>query len=445
MSTLPLAALLLLCLAPDVRPLADDVREDFDLTGFYAQGTLVHGLPVVGSERVQPHAIAEAAYLIEMMLGHRPDLLQAMARRKVRFTVMARDEWTTDVPEHADLSPARYWDRRARGLGATLARPSVSCGEENLLAFPGDPYSTENILIHEFAHAIHEIGLRDVDPTFNERLVQAFRSAGAEGRWANTYASSNTQEYWAEGVQSFFDTNRENDDQHGEVDTREELASYDPALHALCIEVFGSDAARYVHVSERLAEPHLSGWDPEKAPRFEWPRAMVEAYGQHMKEQMIRPRAGESGSAFDRRAAESGSVEAMVRLGMSLRDGRGAEQDPEEAVAWFERAAELGYVPAWDHLGWMLENGLGCEVDLPRAFVLYRQAAKARNRQARFNLGRLYRDGLGTPQDGVLAAMWLRLAADARHRAARLALAEHEANLSDEDRARAVRLAKAWR
>ncbi|MFQ5808669.1 MAG: alpha/beta hydrolase [Armatimonadota bacterium] len=31
---------------------------------------------------------------------------------------MSEDEFTTDVPEHSDLEPAAYWDRRARGLGA---------------------------------------------------------------------------------------------------------------------------------------------------------------------------------------------------------------------------------------------------------------------------------------------------------------------------------------
>lgn len=51
---------------------------------------------------------------------------------------MAQDEMTTDVPEHCDLRPKDYWDRRARRLGATDARPAVSCGEENLLCLPGD-------------------------------------------------------------------------------------------------------------------------------------------------------------------------------------------------------------------------------------------------------------------------------------------------------------------
>jgi len=39
----------------------------------------------------------------------------------------------------------------------------TSCGEENLLVFQGDPYSSENSLIHEFAHNMHLRGLIRVD------------------------------------------------------------------------------------------------------------------------------------------------------------------------------------------------------------------------------------------------------------------------------------------
>ena len=73
----------------------------------------------------------------------------------VFLVVMAYDEYTTDVPEQRAMKPRVYWDRRARGLGGS----PVSCAEENVLCFPGDPYSTENILIHEFAHTVHGMGL----------------------------------------------------------------------------------------------------------------------------------------------------------------------------------------------------------------------------------------------------------------------------------------------
>ena len=91
-------------------------------------------------------------------------------RNKARYAVMARDEFTTDISEHSDLKPSQYWDRRARGLGATFARPAVSCGEENLLGLPGDPYAKENILIHEFAHALHQMALIQLDNSFQNQI-----------------------------------------------------------------------------------------------------------------------------------------------------------------------------------------------------------------------------------------------------------------------------------
>ena len=149
------------------------------LSPFYKKCVMVEGLPVVGSAKVSDYALLEATYLIRKEIGHRPEILRAMAKNGVRFAVMAPIEMTTDIPEHSDLTPRNFWNRRARGLGATTARPAVSCGEENLLCLRGDPYSTENILLHEFAHAVHEMGLHTVDPTFDARLQQVYDSAKA--------------------------------------------------------------------------------------------------------------------------------------------------------------------------------------------------------------------------------------------------------------------------
>ena len=148
-----------------------------------------------------------------------------------------------------------------------------------MLNFKGDPYSTENIMIHEFAHAIHSLGLRTVDPTFQPRLSKVYEDAKAKGLWKGTYAISNISEYWAEGVQSWFDTNRQNDSSHNHVDTRAELKSYDPALAKLVEEVFGDGPWRYVRPDKRtdLAESHLAGYEPGKGPRFQWEPELLEA------------------------------------------------------------------------------------------------------------------------------------------------------------------------
>jgi hypothetical protein len=241
------------------------------LPSFYKKSIMIRDFPILGSEAVSDFALVEAAYLIRALTAHRPEILDAMAARKTRFVVMATHERTTDVPEHSDLTPKSYWDRRARGLGATDTRPAVSCAEENLLELPGDPYDTENILIHEFAHAMHQMGLITVDPTFDPRLRTAFKTAIQDRKlWLGTYAATNAEEYWAEGVQSWFDCNRRNDNEHNDIATRDQLRDYDPLLAALCQEVYGESPWIYTKPSQRPEPLHLRGLDRTVYRPFAW-------------------------------------------------------------------------------------------------------------------------------------------------------------------------------
>jgi len=251
-----------------VRPIPDSLRRDLELDTFYQKYTSVEGFAILGSAKVSDFALREAAWILQHMLSGREDILRAMAGHRVRLTVMAWNEYTTDVPEHRHLAPRVFWDRRARGLGGS----PVSCAEENLLCYPGDPYSTENILIHEFAHAMHERGLNAMDPTFDRRLEEAYQSAMKRGLWKGTYAGANPGEYWAEGVQDWFDNNRENDSLHNHVNTRAELKEYDPELARLCEEVFRENPWRYRKPADRdpAGVAHLSGFVVATAPRFRW-------------------------------------------------------------------------------------------------------------------------------------------------------------------------------
>jgi alpha-glucosidase len=181
------------------------------------------------------------------MLRGRDDLTRAMVARRAQFVVMAPTEMTTDVPEQRHMKPKDYWDKRARGLGGRV----TSCGEENLLNLKGDRYRNENILIHEFAHAIHTFGLRAVDRKFDGRLRAAYRRAIDAGLWKGTYAATNAGEYWAEGVQTYFDCNAPKGGVHNDVNTREKLAKYDPELFKLIDEAFRKNAFRYVRYDRR--------------------------------------------------------------------------------------------------------------------------------------------------------------------------------------------------
>ena len=61
------------------------VRETFKLDPFYVQWLDVEGLPIVASAKVSPYALKEAAWLIQQMVGHRQDILQALGKNNVRF------------------------------------------------------------------------------------------------------------------------------------------------------------------------------------------------------------------------------------------------------------------------------------------------------------------------------------------------------------------------
>ena len=259
------------------------------LSSFYEKYVSVNGYPVVSSGKVNDFALKEAAYLIDMMLAQRPDVKDAMIKSGSRMIVMAHNEYTTDVPEHAHLKPKEFWDARARGLGGSRTDPVCSCGEENLLAFEGDPYSTENILIHEFAHNIHYRGMDRLDDTFDDRLKKSYETAMEAGLWKGKYASVNHAEYFAEGVQSWFDNNRQPDHDHNHVDTRAELLEYDPGLAALCAEVFGGTKLAYTKPTQRL-RGHLQSYDPSKAPKFAWPESFKKV--QHEIREQAQSREG---------------------------------------------------------------------------------------------------------------------------------------------------------
>lgn len=162
--------------------------------------------------------------------------------------------------------------------GSTL----TTCGEENLLSLRGDPYRLENITIHEFSHTI-ATNLRRVDRAWWDRLSDLYRQAMKEGLWARSYAATSVQEYWAEGTQSWFDSNTPRDDGrvHNGIWNREKLKAYDPRLAAFLEETYGDRPWRYSKTTGRPAaeSTHLLGLDRERLPAFSFensPRIQAE-------------------------------------------------------------------------------------------------------------------------------------------------------------------------
>lgn len=80
------------------------------------------------------------------------------------------------------------------------------------------------------------------------------------------YAIKNKAEYFAEGVQAWFDTNRTMDHDHNHIHTRAQLKGYDPGLAELCAEILGDSEWRFVSPRMRAGKDHLGDYAPEQAP-----------------------------------------------------------------------------------------------------------------------------------------------------------------------------------
>lgn len=225
-------------------PVICSVPDSLHLDRFYKKYMNANGIVIASSWRVPDSAMVQAWRIIKFMTDGLPiPVLEAMVKTKTRISVMARYEGTTDIPEHAYLASdtTLNWDLRARGLGGDMELPLTSCAEENLLAYQIDKYHAEDILIHEFAHSIHLIGIIQVDTTFNKKLEKLLSKAVSLGKYSKTYAKTDIFEYWAEGIQDWFNVNAEvpkPDGKHNRLNTRNELKRYDPDLYTLIHQYF---------------------------------------------------------------------------------------------------------------------------------------------------------------------------------------------------------------
>ena len=228
------------------------VPESLGVSPFYKKYADAQGIPVIASEKVPDAAVLVARDIVNSMLAARPDIRKALIARNWRTGVIAEVEMTMDIPEYSKMKrpgasrdePVTQEDRdyhanRSRGLGGN---PTTGA-EENLLGYPGTRYWGEHIFVHEFAHAMMS-GVRDVDPAMHAEIRAAYDKAMAAGKYVHPdgrkqHATTNPNEYWAEGVQWWFFSN------YGEcftgdvkVETPEEFAAYDPALNELISRVY---------------------------------------------------------------------------------------------------------------------------------------------------------------------------------------------------------------
>ncbi|XP_070543308.1 uncharacterized protein [Ptychodera flava] len=222
-----------------VTSVPDDVKKSMELSDFYAKYTHAYGIPVISSKVVSDESVKRACYVTRVMLADRKDIRDSVYNNYGRVGVIAISENTTDIPEHSWLDD--YYNIRARGLGGTMFAPISTVGEENTLCheYPYDPYHDEDILVHEFAHGIHRLGIEPIEEEFSDVLHDIYDEAMGKGLWNNTYASVNFYEYFAKAVQSYFFVNAvEHVGLDNHVNTRPELKAYDHRLYSIVKFIF---------------------------------------------------------------------------------------------------------------------------------------------------------------------------------------------------------------
>jgi hypothetical protein len=231
----------------------------FKIDPYYAKFTFAREFTVLGSKEVSDEALLKANDTIRKMFAYRHDILKAMIADGVRLVVLGRKERLNDLPESRHAKDKAEFDD-VRYLDYTPGLKLMVVPEENVLGLPGEPFAGKCMVVSVFAKAMYQItGLRPVDPDFDRRrgkqqyelrvkrmdvefdhkLEKIYQEAAAKGLWKGTAAARNHAEYWAAGVEAYFDAAGDGQPPQNAdrpITTREALKAYDPDLYALVDE-----------------------------------------------------------------------------------------------------------------------------------------------------------------------------------------------------------------
>jgi alpha-glucosidase len=247
----------------------------FGVDPYYTKFTWAREFTVLGRDASE-EALLRANDTIRKMFAYRHDVLKALIVDGVRLVVLGPHESIADLPEYRNADPDIRIDTHSRTLAYSPSRKLLAVGEENVLGDPGDPAVGEAHLVRLFADALYQVtAMRPVDPNwehrgrdvqqyelhvqrldvrFDEALRAAYTNAREAGRWQGTAAVHDHVAYWTTGGLAYFDAIGQAaapTDAIHPVTTREALAAYDPALHALVHTTMAYEG----HVDWRYA-PH---------------------------------------------------------------------------------------------------------------------------------------------------------------------------------------------
>lgn len=241
-------------------PLADDAAVTIEHNGVtydvpyepYYQYKYISdcGIPVYGSRALLQgeESVKRGAQIVDAMLSASSEIVEQMIASGAKLAIYSKGEHAYYIPEHRSTysSDQRY----VEGLGGVTS----SVTESNLWHWRADNapdpsyttvYINESVLVHEFAHGIKIAGIDAMeDQSLATEFQMVYRHAVASGLWPNSYAISNSDEFFATMSAIWFNVMNESaendlwDGVRGPVNTRDELYNYDIVTYNFFAKIY---------------------------------------------------------------------------------------------------------------------------------------------------------------------------------------------------------------
>lgn len=222
----------------------------FKIDPYYTKFTWAREFIVVG-KGASDEAMLKANDTIRKMFAYRHDILKALINDNAKLVVLGKGEKLTDLPECRAVEGKIKIDPQARRLSYNPDCKIVVIAEEDIAASTANAKQVASPVIGEFAKALYvatatrpvdpnwdkrgrdvqqyELRVKRLDIQFDEKLKQIYQSAADKGFQPANPAKR--VDYWAEGVQAYFDAGG-----GLKISTREQLKEADPELFALVHE-----------------------------------------------------------------------------------------------------------------------------------------------------------------------------------------------------------------
>lgn len=224
-----------------------DVSYENYYTQFY---TSKSGIVCQASDDVAYDSLKAAAEMIDVMLTKTDTgIPERLVENEAKMALYGPHENAYFIPEHRyGWDPNMYY---VEGYGGSFYNNAVSSiAERNVIrSLTGEvqtAYRNENILVHEFGHCVKLVGMDDLkDASLRREFQNIYSKCVREGLWPNTYAISNSDEFFATMCTIWFNVMEEvpdwTDGVRSPINTREELKEYDPDTYAFFEKIFPSD------------------------------------------------------------------------------------------------------------------------------------------------------------------------------------------------------------